>query len=179
MLTLNILDLNKFFAKEHFTGKKIIDPDADELIFEEAEKYKNDKDIKIVVVVKQKFDEVGEEHFKNKFKENYIYKVEELTKDYKRHGKRFRVAFRNGSILLVICLGIGYIAIGINNVFGTIVNEIAIIAGWVAIWHPVEYYLFDRPIEKKRIKIYENLTRVEVELLHEEYNNETISHSNN
>ncbi|MEI6886755.1 MAG: hypothetical protein WCK31_00800 [bacterium] len=168
MLTLKINDIHKLYSKENYTGKKIIDPEADELIQEEALKRRTYGEIRITVMVKDKFSANEEDHFKNKFKEYYLHRVEELTKMGKRQDRKYFYMLQKGLIILLIFLSIGFIVTRMTSYFTTIISEVALIAGWVAIWKPLEYFIFQRQEHKHLISVCENLTKVDVELVHEE-----------
>lgn len=168
MLTLKIQDINKLFSKENYTGKKIIDPEADELILEEALKRKEYSQIKISIIVQEKFTSSEESHFKNKFKEYYLHKLEELVKRGKRQDNKYKYALQKGLIILIIFLAFGFLITRLSNFLTTIIGEIALIVGWVAIWKPFDYFIYQRQEHKHLITVCENLTKVDIELFHEE-----------
>ncbi|MEI6462326.1 MAG: hypothetical protein WCO33_01495 [bacterium] len=168
MLTLKLKDLSKLFSKENYTGKKIIDPEADDLILEEALKRRTSGEIKITVIVKEKFSPSDKDHFRNKFKEYYLHRVEELVKVGKRQDRKYLFMLQKGLVILLLFLSLGFLVTRITSFFTTIISEITLIAGWVAIWKPLEYFLFHRQEHTNLISVCENLTKVDVELVHEE-----------
>jgi len=59
---------------------------------------------------------------------------------------------RKGLIVLVICMAIAYFASENEFLLHNVIMESAIIFGWVALWHPIEMFLYDLPELKEKIK---------------------------
>jgi len=169
MLTLKLQNLGRLFSKENYTGKKVIDPEADELILEEALKRKNHTQIKISVISTETFTDSEKEHFLDRFKEYYIHKSEELIKIGKRQDKKFLKAFRKGFIILATIVVTAVILSRLQNDFITILGELSLVGGWVAMWKPFEYFIYQRNDHKQLIKACEHLTRIDMEIMHEEH----------
>jgi len=169
MLTLKLQNLGRLFSKENYTGKKVIDPEADELILEEAIKRKNHTQIKISVISTETYTDSEKEHFLNRFKEYYLHKSEELTKIGKRQDKKFIRAFQKGLILLAFIVTSALLLSRLNNDFINIIGEMALVAGWVAMWKPFDYFIYQRSDHKHMIKACENLTKIDMEVMHEEH----------
>lgn len=169
MLTLKLQNLGKLFSKENYTGKKVIDPEADELILEEALKRKNHTQIKISVISTETFTDSEKEHFLDRFKEYYLHKAEELTKIGKRQDKKFFRAFQKGLIILAFIVACAIILSRLNNEFLRIIGEFSLVAGWVAMWKPFDYFIYQRNEHKQTIKACEYLTRIDMEIMHDEH----------
>jgi hypothetical protein len=91
---------------------------------------------------------------------------------YRRDATRrdFRFLLRQGRIALVI--GLAFLAaclslralISSTAVVGTIESEGLAIAGWVAMWRPLEIFLYDWWPLRRMVRVYDKLARVPVEV---------------
>jgi hypothetical protein len=84
--------------------------------------------------------------------------------------RRLRLLFRDGRIALIIGLAFLFVCIVLREVafsFGTgtvseIVAESMLIVGWVAMWHPLEIFLYEWwPIRRRR-RVYGKLSTIPV-----------------
>ncbi len=57
---------------------------------------------------------------------------------------------RKGMLFLAICLAVGQLADHFAVPFHILITESTTIAGWVALWKPLELLLYDLPELKKR-----------------------------
>jgi hypothetical protein len=85
--------------------------------------------------------------------------------------RELRRLFRDGRISLMIGLGFVTIAIligeSISQVIGNagyarIIADSAVIGAWVALWHPINIFLFDWWPIRRRAKLYDRLAAAEV-----------------
>jgi hypothetical protein len=87
--------------------------------------------------------------------------------------RELRRLFRDGRISLAI--GLGFLAIAIviseavggliaNEHYALLVQESVVIGGWVALWHPINIFLYDWWPIRASAKLYERLSRAEVQL---------------
>ena len=90
-------------------------------------------------------------------------------------GKRreLRRLFRDGRISLAI--GVGFLALAIvisegigsliaNDHYALLVQESVVIGGWVALWHPINIFLYDWWPIRASIKLHERLRVIDVRL---------------
>jgi hypothetical protein len=75
-------------------------------------------------------------------------KLEKSYEKLRRRGKRY---FVKGILFLTSCLTIGQIAHYYEFPFAWVISEGISVAGWVAMWKPMEIYLYDLPELKRRI----------------------------
>lgn len=87
--------------------------------------------------------------------------------------RELRRLFRDGRISLAIGLGFLAIAIAISEAVGglianehyaLLVQESVVIGGWVALWHPINIFLYDWWPIRASAKLYERLSRADVQL---------------
>jgi hypothetical protein len=98
---------------------------------------------------------------------NYFsYRAEITAKELRLTLKQGRVALLIGLAFLGVCLAAQQIIASLEktDLMWRIIQEGFLISGWVAMWKPIQIFLYDWwPIRRKR-RIYEKLARVPVEL---------------
>jgi hypothetical protein len=81
--------------------------------------------------------------------------------------KRGRVSLGIGLLFLITCLLISRFVIGSNGgTWAGVARESLTIAGWVAMWRPMELYLYDWWPLRRRGRIYTKLSSMPVEVIH-------------
>jgi hypothetical protein len=89
------------------------------------------------------------------------------------HRRNLKALFRDGRISLVI--GIGFLAVAIliaesvasrmaAGPYAKLVQESVVIGGWVALWQPINIFLYDWWPIRRLIKLYDRLAGAAVEL---------------
>jgi hypothetical protein len=79
--------------------------------------------------------------------------------------KRGRMSLLIGLSFLSACLLVARILLRYSSTaLGDIVRESLTIGGWVAMWRPMEIYLYDWWPVRQRVKLLDRLSRMEVEL---------------
>lgn len=88
--------------------------------------------------------------------------------DFKRLMREGRLSLVIGLGFLFACMAIGTYLLPQNaDAFTTFLRESLSIAGWVAMWQPMQTYLYDWwPIRRRRL-VYDKLGRIPVELVTE------------
>ena len=87
--------------------------------------------------------------------------------------REFRLLMRLGRTTLIVglgflalCLLLGGLATGVwPGRFGAIVHEGLTIAGWVAMWRPLQIYLYDWWPLRDELRVLERLARMQVRLV--------------
>jgi hypothetical protein len=89
------------------------------------------------------------------------------------HRRNLKKLFRDGRISLVI--GLGFLALAIliaesvasrmpDGPYAKLVEESVVIGGWVALWQPINIFLYDWWPIRRLVKLYDRLARAEVVL---------------
>jgi hypothetical protein len=98
---------------------------------------------------------------------NYFsYRADISAKEFRLMLMQGRVAMIIGLVFLGVCLAAQQIiaSLGKTDLVWRIIQEGFLISGWVAMWKPVDIFLYEWwPVRRKR-RIYEKLARVPVEL---------------
>ncbi len=74
-----------------------------------------------------------------------------LRKSYEKLERRGKRYLGKGVLFLVLCLSIGQIAHYYEFPLAGIISEGISVAGWVAMWKPMEIFLYDLPEIKRKI----------------------------
>jgi hypothetical protein len=81
--------------------------------------------------------------------------------------KQGRLSLIIGLSALAVCLGLSKVLLGAESgTWPSILREGLTIAGWVAMWRPMEIYLYDWWPVRRRSHIYTKLSQVPIEVRH-------------
>jgi hypothetical protein len=95
----------------------------------------------------------------------FAYRADMNRLDFRQLLKQGRRSLVVGLSFLSICLLISQlIARHTDGTFSSIVQESLTIAGWVAMWRPMEIYLYDWWPVKRRGVLLEQLSRIQIEV---------------
>ena len=98
---------------------------------------------------------------------NYFsYRADITAKEFRFTLKQGRIALLIGCAFLFVCLAAQQFIVSLKkaDLMWLIIQEGFLISGWVAMWRPIEVFLYDWwPIRRKR-KVFEKLAQVPVEL---------------
>lgn len=96
----------------------------------------------------------------------FAYRGKLITMEFRQLMKQARTSLFIGLAFLCVCLIISsyFLAEREGPVF-RILRESLTIAGWVAMWHPMQLYLYDWWPLRKRGRIYSKLSQVPVEVV--------------
>lgn len=99
----------------------------------------------------------------------FAFQAQITARDLRLELRRGRDSLAIGLIFLGACLLLRQLALsfGAGPVAG-ILAEGLLIAGWVALWRPLEIYLYDWWPHRRRLLVYRRLAEIEVEILSSE-----------
>jgi hypothetical protein len=87
--------------------------------------------------------------------------------EFKRLLRQGRTSLFIGLLFLAACLVLSRMLLGREmSAWAAIVRESLTIAGWVAMWRPMQIYLYDWWPLLRRSRIYAKLSHMPVELVH-------------
>lgn len=151
-----------------FYSKRLLTPDAEEFIIEEAASQRRGTSFHIKVFLpnnqKQELPEM-----KSAIHQHFRYRKRKSEKQLKQ---TLRIGWRALLLaLLFLAILIPLIIILSKTLpesgFSFTLREILIILGWVALWRPVDYLLYEWRIYKRDAKLFEKLEECSVEFLHD------------
>ncbi|HEV2321773.1 MAG TPA: hypothetical protein VGT42_05360 [Gammaproteobacteria bacterium] len=153
----NSMDPSPFYERD-------LDPDAERYIVSWAEEYPHVEPVTLVLHV-----EAPEAATQQAMVEGAVHS--HFSNQARLAGLEFRHLLRIGTRSLVIGLAVlalclvlsGTVARG-SGTAGDIMRESLLIGGWVAMWHPMQIYLYGWWPLLRRRRTYEKLARMPVEI---------------
>lgn len=154
----NSMDPSPFLEKD-------LDEDAEEFIVSWAQEFPADEPIRLHICL----EHLPPEHPKDLIKEavhNYFAHRAEITNlELKRLLAQGRVSLAIGLVFLSVCLVLSKVVLGYQNGARAVVTrEGRTIVGWVAMWRPMQIYLYDWWPLRRREHIFEKLSHMPVEI---------------
>ncbi|MFY9345670.1 MAG: hypothetical protein WAT39_24475 [Planctomycetota bacterium] len=169
-IELRLRELNQLFdsfdpAPFH---EKDLDRDAEEFIVSWAGEYPADAPLVFRLHLprdQQRFD--PERTVQNAVRNYFAYRSQLARLDVRRTLQQGRTSLVVGIAFLVACMALRELL----RSFGPaewlrVVEEGLLIIGWVAMWRPLELLLYDWWPQRRRRRTYENLGRMQVEVVY-------------
>ncbi len=158
MQLYNTLDPAPFYEKE-------LDPDAEEYIYSWFEEIPFDQKVRIIIYLPvELISHEVTENMRKAVKNHFLYlrglAEHSLSVQMKRERKNMVI----GILFLFLCLTISQHA---NEIFeqgslAELIAESLIIIGWVALWRPVQFFLYDWWPVRKRRKLCRRIAETEL-----------------
>jgi hypothetical protein len=167
-IRISLTDINQLFNSMDPSpfNEKDLDQDAEEYIFTWAQEYSQNEPISLAIHLKQLPDgEDPKPMIQTAVRNYFAYKARLNRLEFSRLMKQGRDSLVVGLLFLSSCLLISQVLIPKSP--GTLLNlarESLSIAGWVAMWRPMEIYLYDWWPLRRRGRTYEKLSKIDVEL---------------
>lgn len=155
----NTMDPSPFHEKD-------LDHDAEEFIVSWAREFPLDDPIALVVhlgTLPQ--DEEAQQTIERAIHHYFAYRVGLNRLEFRHLMQDGRRSLVTGVLFLAACLIMSRLFVGEGTgTFSTLERESLSIAGWVAMWRPMEIYLYDWWPLRRRQKILQKLSRMPVEV---------------
>jgi hypothetical protein len=167
-IELNLRDVNQLFNTmdpSPFTEKDL-DRDAEEFIVSWARELPlADPLVLVVHLASLPQDQNAQAKIQDAVQHYFSYRLDLGRLEFRRLMQDGRRSLVIGIVFLAACLSIGNLLFGAGSgTFSTIGREGLTVAGWVALWRPMEIYLYDWwPLVRKQ-KILKKLSRMPVEV---------------
>jgi len=170
LIEIRIRELTQLFNSMDPTPfhHKDLDPDAEEFIVSWALEHPRQGEFEILIHLQAPPATGNEPEIAREAIHNYFaYRAEHARRELRQMLQRGRVSLAIGLTFLAACLLIAdLIAQHGRDTFHTIVRESFTIGGWVAMWRPLEIFLYDWwPLRQHR-RIYDKLARAEIRVRH-------------
>jgi hypothetical protein len=152
----NSLDPSPFYERD-------LDLDAEEYIVDSADEHPLNRPLRLVIHLPADQVREGQVDFAQAIHNYFAYRAEETQ-------RRLRFFFRNGRnalvvglLFLFVCIAVRQIVVAMWHGLGSqIVDEGLYIVGWVAMWHPLEIFLYEwRPL-RHRVRLFTKLARIPI-----------------
>lgn len=167
-IELSLRDINQLFNTMDPSPfhEKDLDHDAEEFIFSWAQEFHRHEPVDLIVYL----EKLPNGHAANRLVEQavhhyFAYRARMNQLEFKRLLKQGRMSLLVGLSFLGLCLLT--IELLVLNRSGTIPNFLSqslTIAGWVAMWRPMEIYLYEWWPLRRRGQILDKLSRMPIEV---------------
>src|SRR6185436_17273856 len=155
----NTMDPSPFHEKD-------LDRDAEEFILSWAQEFQRHEAVDLIVHL----EKVPESHNAQRLVENavhnyFAYRARLNELEFKRLMKQGRISLLVGLAFLFLCFGvIELVAPPTTTAWPGFLKEGLTIAGWVAMWKPLEIYLYDWWPLRRRGQVFAKLSQMPVEV---------------
>lgn len=166
-IELNLRDLEQFFNTMDPSPfhEKDLDDNVEEFIVSWAKEYPLEEPVRLVVHLQNAAD-LGTDAKKvieRAVHHYFAYRAEVSRRELRQLFRAGRISLLIGLTFLALCLSAAE-ALGDRDIPGTrILAESLQIAGWVAMWHPMEVYLYGWWPLRRNGRIYRKLSTIPVE----------------
>jgi hypothetical protein len=166
-IELNLRDVNQLFNTMDPSPfhEKDLDHDAEEFIVSWAREFPLDEPVTLVVHLAALPQEREAQSMIERAVHHYFaYRVELNRREFRHLMQDGRRSLLTGLIFLAVCLTLSRFLVGAGaGTFSTFARESLAIAGWVAMWRPMEIYLYDWWPLRRRERILKKLSQMPVE----------------
>jgi hypothetical protein len=173
IIRLKLREISQFFNSmdpSPFTEKDL-DHDAEEFIVSWAQEFPSNTPIKLRIYLEQWPAEDPGELARAAVHNYFAYRAKITRLEFKRLLRQGRTSLFIGLLFLATCLLLSRMMLGhAVGTWAAVVRESLTIAGWVAMWRPMQIYLYDWWPLLRRRRIYSKLSRMPVEVVQKDHN---------
>lgn len=166
-ISLKLHDLNQLFNSMDPSPfiEKDLDDNAEEFIVSWAQEYSADTPIRLRIHLEQWPNQDPKELIKTAVHNHFAHRAEIADLEFKRLLKQGRTSLLIGLVFLSACLASSQMLLGHDaGTWAAIVRESLTIAGWVAMWRPMQIYLYDWWPVRRRGRVFRKLSHMPVEV---------------
>jgi hypothetical protein len=167
-IELNLRDLDQLFNTMDPSPfhEKDLDHDAEEFILGWAREFPLPEPVNLIIHLEQLSESRDPQHLAEDAIHNYFaYRTRLNELEFKRLMKQGRTSLVVGLSFLAICFLTIRLALPEEpSTLSSFFKEGLTIAGWVAMWKPLEIYLYDWWPLRRRGQLFEKLSRMPVEV---------------
>lgn len=168
LIELNLQEVNQLFNSMDPSpfNERDLDNDADEYIVSWAREYPIDTPLRLRIHLERWPTTDPKALIADAVHHYYSYRAGITDLEFKRIMREARGALVIGLIFLVSCLLAIQTLIPRNaGDWASYVRESLTIAGWVAMWRPMEMYLYDWWPVRRRARVFRKLSAMPVEVI--------------
>ena len=154
----NSMDPSPFIEKD-------LDADAEEVIVSWAQEFHMAEPVRLHIHLEQWPAEDPKEPIKTAVHNFFAHRAEIANLEFRRLLGEGRTSLFIGLAFLSVCLVLSKVLLGREaGTWAAVVRESLTIAGWVAMWRPMQIYLYDWWPLRRRERIYQKLSDMPVEV---------------
>lgn len=167
-IEINLRDINQLFNTMDPSPfhEKDLDHDAEEFMLSWVREFPLEDPVVLVIHLTHPTGEATPQSLVEQAVQNYFaYRTKLNRMEFRRLMSDGRRSLLIGLSFLVVCLAAAECLRGHGpEVVRSVIREGLIIAGWVAMWRPMEIYLYEWWPLRRRGRVFEKLSRISVEL---------------
>jgi hypothetical protein len=166
-IEVNLQDLEQFFNTMDPSPfyQKDLDHDLEEFIVSWATEYPLHEPLRLVVYLQNHPPGTDVQNVIEQAVHNYFaYRTDLNHREFKLLLREGRMSLLIGLLFLSVCLTAGQMASRLQIPGANIVVTSLTIAGWVAMWHPMDVFLYGWWPLRREGKVYRKLSAVPVEV---------------
>jgi len=164
-IRLNLRELAQLFNSMDPSPfvERDLDADAEEYITSWAREVPPGRELELAITLAEMADDTGLEQAVRRY---FSSRAAIKRLEFGQLMRRGRLSLGVGSLFLVLCLLLGeFVAKSSPGAVSDIIREGLTIAGWVAMWRPLEIYLYDWwPLFEERRRL-DRLARIRVRIV--------------
>ena len=167
-IKLKLRDVNQLFNSMDPSPfiEKDLDDDAEEFIVSWAREFPSDVPVKLRIHLDQWPTEDPKELVQKAVHNYFAHRAELADLEFRDLMKQGRTCLLIGLSCLAVCLVISKTLLrGDAGTWTSILRESLTIAGWVAMWRPMQIYLYDWWPLRRRCRLYAKLSQMPVEVV--------------
>lgn len=164
-INIVIKDVDDIFRDFDYISlkEKIVNSELEQYVFGSIKNYPVKKKIKLVIHIPEDKEDADIDIIKEAIHTHFMYKLKESELFLKEQIRQWEINMLIGTLFLVLCM----ILVELFNKFSNVnifkvVKESFLIIGWVALWEPVTFVLFElRAMYRNRL-YYQKLSTIPV-----------------
>jgi hypothetical protein len=156
----NSLDPSPFHEKD-------LDPDAERLIVSWANDYPIEQGLVLTLRLNSPIPPDGVQTVRRALENFFTYKAEGARRELRALFRRGRTSLVIGLVFLAACVLLGIQVgewFGPESTIGLVLREGLSVGGWVAMWGPMEIFLYGWWPLRHTIRLYDKLVEMRVEM---------------
>jgi hypothetical protein len=167
-IRLKLRDMNQFFNSMDPSPfiERGLDPDAEEFIVSWAHELPAGSPLKLRIDLEQWPAQDPKDVIRQAVHNHFAHRARLTDMEFRRLMKQGRTSLLIGLAFLASCLlAIQTLLSGEKGTWASVLRESLTIAGWVAMWRPMQIYLYDWWPLLRRRRIYRQLSHMSVDLV--------------
>jgi hypothetical protein len=145
---------------------KDLNDDVEEFIVSSAQEYRPDQSLTLRIHLEDWPGEDPTDVVRNSIHNYFAYRANLNRLAFRRLMRRGRSSLIIGLLFLATCLAATKMLLGdVRGTWAGILRESLTIAGWVAMWRPMEIYLYDWWPLRRKSRLYQKLSQIPVQVV--------------
>lgn len=168
VIELELRDISQLFNSMDPSPleKKDLNDDVEEFIVSWSEEYRPDQALTLRIYLQEWPAEDRTELVRNSIHNYFAYRSNLNHLAFRRLMRRGRTSLLIGLLFLATCLATSKLLLGdAAGTWARILRESLTIAGWVAMWRPMEIYLYDWWPLRRKSRLYQKLSHIPVQMI--------------